>query len=304
VTSDQSQDYTGTVQAFEIGSAPAVTWNSTAGQFQIAVRGTDDAIYVGTATASGIVNNGWVQIQTPGGTTVSPAIAWNSATGRLQIVIKGKRDNSVYVADVSADIAEFSGWTRLPSGKTTVSPAITCNPETGKVQIAVKGNRDNSIYVADASADGTGFSGWTRLPSGKTSASPAITWNPETGKVQIAVKGNKDSGIYVADVSADGTGVSGWTRLPSGGDTSVSPAITWNPETGKVQIAVKGKKDSSIYVADVNADGTVFGGWIKLPGLVSVDSPAIAIGSVVGALNIFVRDATDDIVGYAVSLNP
>jgi hypothetical protein len=162
----------------------AVAWNPAEDQFQIAVRGVNNGIYLGTATANGVFNNDWTQILS-GSTSAVPAIAWNPAAGRVQIAVKGLTSNSIYVGNVSADGTGFSGWTQIPSSNTSTAPAIVWNPVAGKVQIAVKGNTTNSIYVGNVSADGTVFSGWTLVAGGVSADSPAIAIGSVAGMLNI-----------------------------------------------------------------------------------------------------------------------
>ncbi|MGC2063876.1 MAG: hypothetical protein WA610_12935 [Thermodesulfovibrionales bacterium] len=288
-------------------SAPAVTWNSTNGQFQIALRASNNSIIVGTAQASGAFNNDWVTLAS-GSTSVAPAIAWNPTNSKLQIAARGANNNQVFVANVNANGAGLSAWTQLPAidagnpATTAVSPAIAWNNTTGKVQIAVRRNgggasNTNRVNLATVNFNGTVFSGWTQLSSGTTGAAPAIALNSATGKIQLAIKGNGNNNIYVGNVNANGTSFSGWVVFPTG-TTTMAPSIAWNPTTSKVEVVVKSAGNNNVYQATVNGNNTGLSTWTQVPGAVSVDSPAIAIGSVPNALNVFVKGATGNLAEY------
>jgi subtilisin family serine protease len=280
--------------AISSASAPAVAWNSTLGQFQIAVRALNNLIFVGTAQANGIFNNDWVQL--PSGTTsAAPAIAWNPTTNKVQIAVKGNGTNNVFLKSYNADGTGLSVSTVIPANSLS-APAVAWNAATGKLQMAIR-TTGNRINVGTVNGDGTGFSGWTQLPAGTTSDAPAIAWNPTTNKIQIALKGNATNNIFVKYMNPNGTGVSPSTQLPSG-TTSAAPAIAWNPATERVEIAVKGAATNNIYTGSYAADGTGFSRFIKLQGGVSTVSPAIAISPTLATLNVFAKDATANLVEY------
>ena len=275
-------------------SAPAVAWNSTDSKFQLAIRATNNRIWVGTANANGEFNNDWAQL--PSGTTsVAPAIAWNPTTNKVQIATKGTATNNVFVASYNADGTGLSSWTMIPANSLS-APAVTWNATTGKLQMAIRGT-NNRINVGTVDGDGTGFSGWTQLPTGTTSAAPAIAWNPVTNTVQIANKGNATNNIFVGNMNPDGTGLSSWTQLA--GTTSVAPAIVWNSGAGgKVEIAIKGTYTNKIFKGNYNANGSGFSLFTQILGGDSTASPAIAISPAVGTLNVFARDAIANLVEY------
>ena len=133
-------------------SAPAVAWNSTAGQFQIAVRGTNNRIYVGTAQASGAFNNDWLQLPT-GSTSAAPAIAWDSVDSKVVIALKGSNGSNLFVANMNADGTGLSAWTQI-AGSTLSAPAIAWNANTSRLQIAVRSSNNTIPFNVRVRAAG------------------------------------------------------------------------------------------------------------------------------------------------------
>jgi len=274
-------------------SAPAVAWNPTLGKFHVAIRRTNNRIYVGTANVNGTVNNDFIQILT-GTTPSAPALAWNPANNKIQLAVRGMGGN-VFLGNLNADGTGWSGWTELPV-TTAFSPAIAWNTSLNQLQMAVTGPA-NRIYVASATYTGVLINSWTPLASGTSAAGPAIAWNPTNNKVQMAIKGNANNRIYVGWVNANGTGFTRWQQLPSG-NTAVSPAITWNDTTKKVEIVVKGNANNNVYKATVNHDNGGFVAFIQVASAVSVDAPAVSMDPLLSPINVFARDTGSNVAGY------
>ncbi|RPJ81703.1 MAG: laccase, partial [Acidobacteria bacterium] len=79
-----SNTASGSVTPRAITSIPAVAWNPTNGQFQIAYMGADMLMFVGTAQANGQLNNDFV-ILPFGRTPEAPAIAWDPIANKVFI---------------------------------------------------------------------------------------------------------------------------------------------------------------------------------------------------------------------------
>ncbi|RPJ86951.1 MAG: hypothetical protein EHM18_03580, partial [Acidobacteria bacterium] len=276
-------------------TGPAVAWNSTAGQFQIAFQtATDARVFVGTARANGILNNDWVQLPT-GRTRQTPAIVWNPVAGKVQIALQSYTTSDLYVASYNANGTGLTAWTLIPAGSLS-GPGVTWNSAEGKVQLAIRGS-DSRIFVGTVNGNGTAFSGWTQLATGRTGAAPSIAWNPLTSKVQFAVKGYlTDNTVWVNNANANGSGLSAWTQL-AGGSTLSAPAITWNPMASRVSIAIRGTSDN-IFKGSYDPNGTGFSLFSLLTGALSTRSPAIAINPSLGTLNLFAKDALGNLVEY------
>jgi FtsP/CotA-like multicopper oxidase with cupredoxin domain len=278
--------------AVAVASGPAVAWNSTLNQFQIAIRGTDNGIYVSTARADGTFSNVWVKLS--GSTSDTPAIAWNPTSNKVHIAVKGLATNNLFVANFNADGSGMSSYTQIAGAPTLSGPAVAWNTLTNRLQIAVR-STNNSIRVGSVRANGTNFSGWSTLGS-TTSVAPGIAFNANTGRIQLVTKGNTNSNIYVGNANASGGNFSGWTQVT--GATSVSPSIAWNTTTGKIQLAVKGNASTNVFSANLNADGTGFSGWTQVPSGVSTVSPALAIANTFGTQNVFTRNGSGNLAEY------
>jgi len=87
----------------------------------------------------------------------------------------------------------------------------------------------------------------------------------------------------MGSANADGSEFSGWTELAE--KSWAAPAIAWNPETGRFQLAVRGETTAQPLVVSVNADGSGLGVWTALTGATS-DAPSITWDSTAGKLEI------------------
>ena len=279
-------------------SAPAVAWNPTLGKYHVAIRNADNTISVGTANVDGVLNFDFVQL--PSGTTLfAPAITWDPLHKKVIIAAKGAATTNLFVASMNANGTGFSGYYLVAAG-TTAAPAIAWNSTTNKLQYALRG-AGTTAWVGSLNFNGTVFSSPSQVAlAGAVGSAPAITiaTTGTPGTIYLAAKDNTASNrVVVGSVTSNLVTFSGWISFTTGG-TLVTPGITWNATSSKVELAAKGTATNNVFKAAVNAALTVFTGWTQVTGAVSTGAPAAGMVPLLAPVNIFTINNGGNVSGY------
>ncbi len=281
--------------AIPLASAPAAAWNPTLGKFHVAFRRADNRVYVGTANIDGTMNNDFIQIPT-GSTPSSPAIAWNPTNQRIVLAVRGTVGN-VFIGNLKSDGTGWSGWTGIPV-TSTLSPAIAWNDTDKKLHLALTAS-GNRVFIGSVNySTGAIVNPFTQLGgTNLTPVSPAIAWNSTLNRIQLAVRGNNNNTLFVGNTASNGTNFVGWAQVGGINVTAVSPSITYNALTGRVEIVVKGSTSTNVFMTTVLADNTGATPFTQVTGAVSLDAPATGLNPALPKLGVFARNATNIVEG-------
>ncbi|RPJ86952.1 MAG: choice-of-anchor D domain-containing protein, partial [Acidobacteria bacterium] len=183
---------------------------------------------------------------------------------------------------------------------TASAPAVAWNGAADRFHIAFK-SASGRIWLGTAEANGHFNDDWVRLSTGWTNDAPAIAWNSTSNKLVIAVASSHDTAVYIANIDADHTlgSFTGWTRIEA--EARYSPAVTWNPTSGRLQIAVRATS-TRILIGNADSDGTEFSGWTQLAKGSTRLYPSIAWNPVENKVQIAVKGRDNNSV-YVTNFN-
>jgi hypothetical protein len=183
----------------------------------------------------------------------------------MQMVVRGG-GNTIWACSLSSSGAFNNDWVQIP-GAIFDPPALAWNDVAGKMQMVVRGG-GNTIWAATFSNSGPTISfdgNWAQIPGAILSA-PALTWIPApTNKMWMLVQGEGNT-IWKASFSTIGSTISfdgNWAQIP--GAILSAPALAWNLVASKMQMVVRGGRDS-IWAATFNSNGTFNSDWTHIPG--------------------------------------
>jgi len=182
----------------------------------VAVRGTDNRIYVGTAAGSPWLSLGGIA-------TSAPSVAVGPYG--TEVFVRGT-DGGIW-GRTSAPTAR---WTAL-GGRCLSAPAAVVGPDGSAVVLVVSTNR---MLYQNRRTSGR-WTGWFAV-GGVVTADPALTLAPGSSSLLTVVRGS-DAQAYATTGSLGSSAWSAWQRL---GGVLTSGAAATSAGSGHFQIAVYG----------------------------------------------------------------
>lgn len=230
----------------------------------IAVRGTDNALWIRDLNADTATDGSWSYM---GGTTKGDPfqIASNDGSNYVYTLVRGG-DDALWVnkADTGPTPVSSVAWYGFGGNLASELSGDIEPVSNGFLKVAARGS-DNALWMCDIDL--------AISPSGKIEYawSPLggiITSNPYTifdsiGNIHTFVRGSDNQLWDNKGIWANGVYTHNW--YPSGGIITSDPKPLMNTNTGKIDIAVQGS-DGALWVNRLNPNSPDDFGWYGLGG--------------------------------------
>lgn len=198
-------------------AAPAAV--RTAGVLWIAVRGTDDYIYLQSHSSSGGWSGWWratVQTGIERQTTSRPALA-NTGASQPSLFIRGKGNDRIYEYQFGNGLIPYA-WNEVPGGGRTYNGPAAHGRSSGteRTYLVVSGT-DSRVYY-NVRNDRGQWQGWREFSGGgRTNESPAVSGD-SIGNITLFVRGTDDL-VYQSR--------GGWSAVNAGKRTIAGPSAAY-----------------------------------------------------------------------------
>ncbi|MBW4032917.1 MAG: hypothetical protein HIU88_09665 [Acidobacteria bacterium] len=206
-----------------LGAPTAVGWN---GNVTVAVRGSDNALWVDTLSTGGTWG-GWTSLG--GALTSGPSLASQNSSDLEAFA----RNSTGGISYTQYNGTSWSAWTSI--GGAALGEPTSVSRSNGEVTVYVR-STDNAAWEKYWTAAG-GWSGWTRI-GGNLSSSPNVSAESSTEESLFA---RSSTGYLTRDTWTSTGGWSGWAKVGSGGPTfgimTGTPA-TVSRSTGNTDVLV------------------------------------------------------------------
>jgi len=263
VTSTMDGDWT-SLGGYLSSSPSAVIEPAFPNWIAIAVKGTDNALWIRDIDADSITLGGWSYM---GGYLKGDPflVASNDGSNYVYTLVIGGDDGLwVNKADTGPTPVSSTAWYGFGGTLTSELSGAIEPVANGILKVAVRGS-DNALWMCDidlvASPSGDIKYAWSPL-GGTVTSNPYVTFDT-SGNIHTFVRGTDNQlwdnkGIW-------GSGVYEHYWYPLGGLITSDPKPLMNPFTNKIDIAVRGE-DGALWVNRMNPNTPAYYNWYGLGG--------------------------------------
>jgi hypothetical protein len=249
----------------QLSSSPsAVMEPAYSNGIAIAAKGTDNALWIRNLNAYTMTSGDWSKM---GGYMEGDPflVASNDGSTYVYTLVRGGDDELwVNKADTGPTPVSSAAWYGFGGTLTSELSGAIEPVANGFLKVAVRGS-DNALWMCDidlvASPSGNIEYAWSSL-GGTVTSNPYVTFDT-SGNIHTFVRGS-DNQLWDSK-GTWGSGVYDHNWYSLGGAITSDPKPLMNPNTNKIDIAVRGT-DGALWVNRMNPNTPAYFNWYSLGG--------------------------------------